>query len=140
MWSRTHQIFFLNGFHSDNMGATNSVIFSPFFFFFNIILLLLLLTHSKKSFHFHLEIKIKAKAAFFFFFQCMILIFVCLSLTHERAEQHVFMTNRAQILASVDQYPTKQQPTSHSSRTKKRTKKLCQVTTTNNSKALRGGG
>jgi hypothetical protein len=40
MWARTHQIYFLNEFCNDNMGATNSVIFSPFFLFFNIILLL----------------------------------------------------------------------------------------------------
>jgi len=41
---------------------------------------------------------------------------------NEQAEQHVLMTIRAQILASVDQYPTKQYPTSHTSRTKKRAK------------------
>jgi len=40
MWARTHQIYFLNEFRNDNMGATNSVIFSPFFLFFNVILLL----------------------------------------------------------------------------------------------------
>jgi len=74
MWSCTHQIFFLNESLNNNLGATNSVIFSPFFLFFNIILLLcisillLLLTCSKKNFHFPLEIKIKAKAAFFLFF------------------------------------------------------------------------
>ncbi len=135
MWSRTHQIYFLNEFRSDNMGATNSVIFSPCFlflqyyfiimyqyFFNNIIIIILFLTRSKNSFHFHLEIKIKAKAAFFFFFQWTILIFVCLSLMNEQAEQHILMTNRAQILASVNRSPTKQQPTSHSSRTKKWTK------------------
>jgi hypothetical protein len=32
---------------------------------------------------------------------------VCLSLTNEQAEQHILMTIRAQILASVDQYPSK---------------------------------
>jgi hypothetical protein len=41
---------------------------------------------------------------------------------NEQAEQGLLMTIRAQILASVDQYPTKQDPTSHSSKNKKRAK------------------
>jgi len=40
MWDRTHQIYFLNEFRNDNMGATNSIIFFPLFLFFHIFLLL----------------------------------------------------------------------------------------------------
>jgi hypothetical protein len=65
---------------------------------------------------------------------------VCLSLTNEQAEQHILMTIRAQILASVDQYPTKTIPYKPLIRgLKKGPKAMAQGTTTNNSNALRGG-